>query len=331
MAKKEKKSIEGIPGDDAAASSPEPILVDKADTPNTEVVLDASEANIVSPEQGVDMLKSKLERAKEKYKAEKKARQEAEQAAKQAAQHVQRANTEVEENQVHLVTSAIDTIKREQEFLKNTIKEAMAAGDFDRTMELQEIYQLNINKLVRLEDGLQDMKSNPRPQQQQAITPKSVVDDLISRVTPKSAKWLDKNRSHLKDTKALRIMERAHGDALDTGIAPESKEYFRFIENRLGIQKKEKAEKQAKNQEVYNNNYQESYSEPVMSEASVAKQTRMTAPAAAPVSRSGPNLGPNQRVVTLTPDQAEAARISGMSNKEYWDELQREKTRQTRH
>ena len=275
----------------------------------------------IGADQGIDLLKSKLDKAKEKYKMEKKARQEAEQAAREAAQRIQKANTEVEENQIHLVSNAIDTLKREQELLKNTIKEAMATGDLDKTMELQTYYQTNINKLARLEDGLAEMKNSPRPQQTQGMSPKEIVNDLMTRVTPKSAKWLDKNRDALKDQKALRTMERAHGDALDQGIEAESKEYFRFIENRLGINKKDKSDKGDKPKKDKQPKYEAQPDEMnVMSEAATAKQQRYQAPAAAPVSRSSGSdyVSNNPKAVKLTPDEQEAARISQLTNWQYW-------------
>jgi hypothetical protein len=309
----DKKTMEMIPDDIGNKN----IIADNPDIGDDVIIVDKP----IEAEQGIDILKSKLDKAKEKYKAEKRARQEAEQAAREAANRVQKATSEVEENQMHLVTNAIDTIKREQEFLKNTIKEAMAVGDFDKSMELQTHYQNNIAKLSRLEDGLQEMKANPRPQQPQPVTPKDIVDDLITRVTPKSARWLEKNKSSLKDPKTLRMMERAHGDALDQGIVAETKEYFRFIENRLGLNKKDKGEKKEKKAEkIKEPTY--AYEEPVMSEAANSKQARISAPAAAPVSRDsspGNNYGSQNGPIKLTADEYEAARISQLSPREYWN------------
>lgn len=299
---------------------PTNILVDEPNATEEVVILEA-EGDGDPVEESIEELKSKLRDTKQKYKQEKKARQEAEAAAQQAAQQVYKASAEVEENQIHLVSGALETLRREQEILKNTMKEVMAVGDFDRAVELQEVFQSNINKMNRLEDGLNEMRNNPKREAPPAPN-RDVVDMLIQQVTPRSAKWLDKNRDYLQDQRSLRIMERAHGDALDNQIIPESDEYFRFIENRLGINKA----KEAPRREHY-----EDDEDSIMSSASNATHRRQSAPAAAPVSRSSSGPSGNPRVIRLTPDQAEAARISGISPQAYWENLQREKNRNTSH
>lgn len=293
-------------------NEPQNILIDEPDVADEVVILEAGNKN--DPlEDSIEELKSKLKDTKQKYNEEKKARQEAESVA-------YKASAEVEENQIHLVSGALETLRREQEMLKHTMKEVMAVGDFDRAVELQESFQSNINKITRLEDGLAEMKNTPR---REAPAPaRDIVDTLMQQVTPRSAKWLDQNREHLQDQRQLRIMERAHGDALDNQIIPESDDYFRFIENRLGIGKTKEAPRQLR----YDDD-----DEPIMSGASNATHRRQSAPAAAPVSRSSSGPSGNPRVIRLTADQAEAARISGISPKQYWDNLQREKTRNTSH
>jgi len=292
-------------------NEPQNILIDEPDVADEVVILEAGNKN--DPlEDSIEELKAKLKDTKQKYNEEKKARQEAESVA-------YKASAEVEENQIHLVSGALETLRREQEMLKHTMKEVMAVGDFDRAVELQESFQSNINKITRLEDGLSEMKNAPR---REAPAPaRDIVDTLMQQVTPRSARWLDSNREHLQDSRMLRIMERAHGDALDNQIIPESDDYFRFIENRLGIGKTKEAPRGSR----YDDD------DGVMSGASNSTNRRQSAPAAAPVSRSSGGPTGNPRVIRLTPDQAEAARISGISPKEYWENLQAEKTRNTSH
>ena len=316
MAKKGEIELEDTVEDQNGTQN---ILVDEPDAADEVVILEGADKN--DPiEDSIEELKSKLKDTKQKYNQEKKARQEAESAAQQAVQQAYKASAEVEENQIHLVSGALETLRREQEMLKNTMKEVMAVGDFDRAVELQEAFQSNINKITRLEDGLTEMKNSPRREAPPAPS-RDIVDTLMQQVTPRSAKWLDQNREHLQDSRMLRIMERAHGDALDNQIIPESDDYFRFIENRLGIGKTREASR--------NSRYDDD--DDVMSGASNSTNRRQSAPAAAPVSRSSGGPTGNPRVIRLTPDQAEAARISGISPKEYWENLQAEKTRNTSH
>ena len=300
------------PAENTEEIQPEINLIAENDAPVVEVVVDESKA--VGAEEGIDVLRDRLQKAKEHLAAEKQARMEAEKLANQAT-------VEVKENQVHLVSNAIDILNRERDNIKHNIKVYLAAGDYDRVVDLQEMLAVNNSKLMELQNGLQDMKNQPAPQQPKAPEPDDIVENLIRQVSPRSARWLDRNRDNLNSVKALRIMERAHGDALDNEIEPDSDEYFKFIEKRLGIGKTP-----PKQQVRYE--YQDD-DEPIMSAASEAT-SRRSAPPAAPVSRSQ-QMGQNSRTVTLTADQAEAARISGLTNQQYWDLLQREKSRATSH
>ena len=300
------------PAENTEEIQPEINLIAENDAPVVEVVVDESKA--VGAEEGIDVLRDRLQKAKEHLAAEKQARMEAEKLANQAT-------VEVKENQVHLVSNAIDILNRERDNIKHNIKEYLAAGNYDRVVDLQEMLAVNNSKLMELQNGLQDMKNQPAPQQPKAPEPDDIVENLIRQVSPRSARWLDRNRDNLNSVKALRIMERAHGDALDNEIEPDSDEYFKFIEKRLGIGKTP-----PKQQVRYE--YQDD-DEPIMSSASEAT-SRRSAPPAAPVSRSQ-QMGQNSRTVTLTADQAEAARISGLTNQQYWDLLQREKSRATSH
>lgn len=256
---------------------------------------------------GIEELRRRLEQ-------EKQARLDAERRASQASEQVQRAAMEVEDTQYHLVRSAFDTVKRDQELLRASLREAMQIGDYDKAAEINESMSMNSIKLNQLEQGLVEMQSRARATQeaprQQASRPQTVddtVNDLISRVTPLSARWLQDNRSHIRDERALRIVARAHEDAIDMGIIPESNEYFELVETRLGI-KRAAAEPE----------------EAALSAASAPTQRR-SAPPAAPVSRGNANTRPG--VVRLTREQAEAAKISGLSPQEYYQQLVKERNR----
>jgi hypothetical protein len=306
MARKQKSE------DKIQEKQPEMNFMADGNAPEVEIVVEAApegeQSLVLGAEEGIDVLRDRLEKAKERLAAEKQARLEAE-------QHVNRANMEVKENQMHLVANAIDVLGREREIIKNNIKELMSIGDYDRVVDLQEMLAINNSKLMELETGFKEMRNQPAPQPPKPPEASDIVDNLIRQVTPRSANWLEKNRDYLTDTKALRVMERAHGDALDNDIEPDSNEYFKFIEKRLGIAKPQRVER-----------YQEfDDDEPVMSAASSATQRR-SAPPAAPVSRSA-QAGTNQRTVRLTPDQIEAAKISGLSPQKYYELMVKERER----
>jgi hypothetical protein len=255
-----------------------------------------------------------IEELNRRLGAERQAREEAERFAREATNRANQAANEVEDTHLHLVKNAIDTVRRDQEILKANLKECWTIGDYDKAAEIQEAMSGNSAKLLQLEHGFQEMQNRPRsepvrpapPSQQQGPD----VDDLIQRVTPLSAQWLQNNRESLKNPRSFRIMARAHEDAVDHGIVPESDDYFRFVESRLGI-----------------NREAEAPVEPAMSTAAAPVQRRQSPPAA-PVSRQPSNSSGNKpHVVKLTPEQREAARISGITEEEYARQMLKERNR----
>jgi hypothetical protein len=62
------------------------------------------------------------------------------------------------------------------------------------------------------------------------------VEMYAQRLTPKSAQWL---REHPEVVSKIGRLTRAHEDAVEDGIQPESREYFRYIEARLGYSNQE--------------------------------------------------------------------------------------------
>lgn len=279
--------------------------------PIIEVVEEGKEPAKAAQEEDVQ---EALEKLNKKLKKEKRLREKAEQEAYEASLRAKRASSEVENNHLTLVGTAIDTVKRDQEILKSNLRDALAIGDYDRAAEINDVMSMNSAKLLQLEQGLNEMRNRPR-QEETPKRPRDVIDDLASRVTPLSAKWLKNNRDHLQDPRSIRMMGRAHEDAVDMGIEPESDEYFSFVENRLGINKESKRA-----------DVEVDMADSPLSSAASSSQRRQSPPAA-PVSRSGAAPGTRPNVVRLTPAEVEAAKISGISPQEYYMNKIREQNR----
>ena len=293
--------IEINPGDiSEIEGDPEVIVIDD---PSGEAV-DGSKKKDVDPAAALEKLKRKLKQEKDRAN-------EAESRARAAIAQASSASNEMDDTHLHLVGNAISTIKRDQDILKMNYRDSMATGDYDKVAEIQEAMSTNAAKLLQLENGFNDMKNKPK----QVVAPPPpkdfTVEDLIPRVTPKSAEWLKEHQDDLSDARSLRIMGRAHDDAVDMGIKAESKEYFNFIEKRLGIGKS--VEQSDDDTEVF-------------SEAAKPMQRRQSPPAA-PVTRSGNGTGQRPNEIRLTKEQVEYAKISGLTPKEYYIEMLREKNR----
>ena len=286
-----------------------PTEAPKDGEPVVEIVDETVQANDDKPEKDVDKA---LEKLNKKLEKERKARIEAEALAREAAEQARMAQNEASDSNLHLVSGAIESVKRDQEILKANLRDAMAIGDYDKAAELQEQMTANITNLRQLERGFEEMKQQPRMQPQAPAPRELTVDSLIEQVTPRSAEWLKKNRDALPDARSIRVMARAHEDAVDYGIVPESDAYFQFVENSLGINSTRRSIPEV---------------DSVMSDASSAKQRR-SAPPSAPVSRQ-PIDSPNHRpgVITLTAAEVEAAKISGITPQEYYRNKMRENNR----
>jgi len=302
----------------------EEIIIDQGDAvevekePEIQVVSDddtGSRADQAAQRPAVDPTAA-IEELNRRLHEERQARAQAEQYAREAAFRASQAANEVDDTHQHLVANAIDSVRQNQESLKANLRESMSIGDYDRAAELQEVMSMNAAKLIQLEQGLQDMKSRPRTEPARPVAPPQNrgpdVDALIQQVTPLSAQWLQNNRDSLREPRAFRVMARAHEDAIDHGIIPESNEYFRFVESRLGI----------------SDNQRNSYgqTEAAMSSASAPVQRRQSPPAA-PVSRQASSSPSRTQVVRLTAAQREAASISGLTEKEYAQNMLREQNR----
>jgi hypothetical protein len=132
--------------------------------------------------------------------------------------------------------------------------------------------------------------------------------DPIDRLPHASAaqrQWLKDHRDAFDDPRKLAHLGAAHHDALAERIEPDSAEYFRFLETRLGYRT----------------------AEPRLAGDPLGLPPIPVVPAArgpvvsAPVSRSGgASYGSDplrQGRVVLTAEEREAARLSGVSDREY--------------
>lgn len=268
--------------------SDEPVIViDGDDSPSVEAEDNVSEA--------LKKMEKKLKKAKEKTDKLEREKDRAEQVATQAMQ-------EAGENRKHVMMAALNQVKMETERLMNQYAEAMSINNFDEAARVQAQMSQNAVRSAQFEAELDNLK-----RQESAPQSGSQLDQIIKAVSPESARWLKQNRDHLDSDKAIRRMFRAHEDAVDEGIKPDSDDYFEFIEKRLGIsddRDEDEAPKKRKKEE-------RSDDEPM---SAAAKPTqRQAPPPAAPVERYGAR--PN--VVRLSRAEADTAKMLGMTEKEY--------------
>jgi phage I-like protein len=270
-------------------------LVIENEEPKEEIVV--VEDNKSEPSSPDDPSKA-LEELRSQLEKERREKIEAQRAAQEAQVNVQKAKSEVDDTNLQLLKSAIDSVKANSATLRSNYSAAMSVGDFEKAAEIQEAMANNAARLLQLENGKQAMESRPKEEPANSSDP---IEYLAARVTPTSAEWLRRNRDNLSNQKKIQRMVRAHDDAVDDGIIPDTKEYFEFIENRLGINSSRSVQAE----------------ESALSEASKPAQRRQ-APPAAPVSRQPTSpSGQRPNVVRLSAAEKEMASMMGMSEKEY--------------
>jgi hypothetical protein len=238
-------------------------------------------------EAGIDALKAQLE-------DERRAREAAERRAKEAMEQASAAKNDAADSNMKMIDNALETLKRNQEILKQNLRDAVAMGDADAQADIM----MSLNKTDN------DLREVQRGKQQYEATTKRAAADpveaLASQLTPRSAEWIRAHPEAVHDPVMNRKLRRAHEDAIDDGLVADSDEYFSYVENRLNVRKPVQQQEAA------------------LSEASTSTAgRRAAAPPAAPVSRSGTGTGGRPNVVTLTRAEQEAARDMGMTPKEY--------------
>lgn len=246
------------------------------------------EKTAIPPEDGIAELRRQLE-------AERTARQNAERAAYDAKRDAHQARNNEDETNVQLVSNAIDTLRRDDEILKQNYQYAMSQGNFSAAADIQQEMSGNAAKLLQLSNGLEAMKARPKtPEPRQA--PSDPVEAFAAQLSPKSADWVRRHPEYVKDAKLNRKMIAAHELAMADGVAVDSEEYFSAIEDTLKI-------KAAAPQTDTSDEY-----------AAKVTQRRDAAPAAAPVSRGGST---RTNVVRLSAAEREMAEMMGMKPEDY--------------
>jgi hypothetical protein len=251
-----------------------------------------SSSKTIEPEEGIESLRAQLER-------ERLARIEAERRAHTAAQTVQRAQSEVQDSNLHLVNNAIETVRQNNEILKANYRDAMSSNDYDRAAEMQQAMSTNAAKLLQLEQGKEALENAPKPVVEQYVNP-DPVEALASQLTPRSADWVRRNPQYATDARLYQKMIAAHQLAVSDNIRPDTDEYFEAIEETLRIRQRQQETR---------------HEDPTATAAQVTQ--RRSAPPAAPVTRSGTGTSNRPNTVRLTAAEREMASMMQMTDQEY--------------
>lgn len=253
-------------------------------------------------EKALKELKAQYERQKLVAEAEREARKKAEEYARHQAQQVGYARNEVQDSNLKIILNAIDATEQAAVNAERDYADAMAAGDFTAAARAQRMIAQAESHLLQLNNGKQRLEENLQQQTAEGSIsapempnfepriPQDPVEMYASKLAPKSAQWL---REHPDAVNKIGKLTRAHQDAVEDGLAPESSDYFRYIEGRLG----------------YSNDVDEEIEEAPKAAPKAAPAAKKSM-ASAPVSSNGSISSPRNSTgttMTLKPDEVEVA------------------------
>jgi len=249
-------------------------------------------------ERALHDLKKQYEHQKRVAEAERDARRQAEYYAHQQAQQVGYARNEVQDSNLKIILNAIDATEQAAANAEFEYAQAMSAGDYAHAAKAQRAMAQAESHLLQLQNGRQRLEETlqqpaegsvyapPVPNFEPQI-PQDPIEMYAERLAPRSAEWL---RAHPDAVQKLGKLTRAHQDAIEDGIVPETDDYFNFIESRLGYDSEPRVESRR--------------SEPMP--APVNRRSLASAPVSSAASVSSRSSG-NGNTMVLSPDEVEMA------------------------
>lgn len=267
------------------------------DEPSVEPESAESQEEEISSDIGIEALRHQLD-------MERQARAEAERRAREAESTATKASMEVQDSNLQLISSAIDSVNRANFMLKRDYAAAMAAGNYEHAADIQSQMSMNGAKLLQLENGkaaLEQRIASPQPKQPEM--PSDPVEAVASQLSPRSAAWVRAHPECVRDQKLYLKMVGAHNIAIADGYTADTDEYFAEIERQMGMRRQPTAVSREETEEPTS-----------MAAKPMAKKAP---PPAAPSSRAASNGSGGRNTVTLNAAEREMASIMGMTPEEY--------------
>lgn len=265
----------------------------------------------LTADEGVEALKAKLAESD-------RARAAAEARALTAEARVEQAHDTVASSELSIIEGGIQQLNTNKEILKANYATALSEGNYALASEINAEMSKNAAQLLNLENGKIAIETRPkREERRAAIQSNDPVEALASQLAPQSAAWIRAHPEYARDPKKNAKMMGAHYKALAEDLAPNSAEYFAFVEKDLGIGHSDQRRDQQQDDDAGDDL---PGSRTVSRAASGTQRRQGDEPPPAASGRNGGSGG--SKTVRLTPAQAEAAKISGLTPEEYHKSLQ---------
>lgn len=289
----ENKEDPKITAASSAATEPE-IEVEVA--PEVEVEIEEPEvkqddATLALKKQIEDLRKSEqiLRERNDQFARE---REEALERARQREAQIVKVQKEAYDSQSDAISSALAAAQAEADKAQLDIENAISLGDAKSQAEAQRRLAMAASNLTRLQEGKEAAEARAKE------PPSTAGVDVIDTwgYPPITTDWLKNHRHLLTDPKSLNRLRYFQDQVTDEGLTPHTKGFLERVEVLLG-------ERAA----------------PEVEEVVTEKPAKKGPIVSAPVSRDVPNANGQRKPgkVTLSPQEVEAARISGVSVEEY--------------
>lgn len=262
------------------------------------VVEDAS----VALQKQIDALKKSEEIQKGRAERFRQEAERAQQTVKERVSEVAKVQKEAFQSQLDAVSTALGAAQSEAESAKRDIKTAINSGDVDGQADAYERLASARANISKLEDGKFELETRIKNPPKVEEPPTQQQSGLPQRVQ----KWLSKHPEYISDPRKNDRIRSLHWDVIDEGHDFDSDAYLESMETKLGMREVEVED------------------EPVVTQQRQPQQR--TSIVSAPVSREAPSTSTTTRnngEIKLTVAQREAAKIAGVTEKVYAEQLQR--------
>lgn len=204
------------------------------------------------------------------------------------------------ETQADYLGASLAAATAEAEGAQRDIEKALELGDFKGQADAYRRLSKAETAIARLEDGKAALESQTKAAAEEKPAPPKATTNALP---PSIQAWLGVHPDYANDPKKNAKINYLHHEVIDEGHAFGSTGYIESMETKLGMRTKPEQ-----------NENDDDYEEP---------QARRPSMVSAPVSRSDPPSasGDKPGTIRLTPAMKEAAKLSGIDEKTYAENL----------
>ena len=265
-------------------------------------------------------LEAEVAELKERLLAESVRATAAEQTARTATARVANADTRVQQSELQIVATAIETLTSQGNTLEAQYEQAAAEGNHRLMGSISRQMGRVEGQLIALESGKQRLEieqeqASRRPAVVQPVAGESPAEFLAKQLPPRAAAWIRRNPEFAEGRNYQKMLGAHNVFIADNPGTEETDDYFKGVESLLGF-----VDGRPPGRTRPATNGHDTDAERPMSSAATGRDRQaadVSAPAAPP-SRGGNS----SRTVRLTAEQREAAAASGLSEAEYAENLQ---------